>query len=121
MLIYEVNVTVNGAVAPRFSTWLREHIREMLDFDGFEAAVWYVRSEDADTAPEEDEPTDPREWTIHYQVRDREALQVYLDEHAEQMRREGVEKFGDHVESSRRVFEQKRLFQGRRKADTGPV
>lgn len=121
MLIYEVNVTVDGAAAPRFSPWLREHIREMLDFDGFEAAAWYVRSEDGDTIPDEDETTEPREWTVHYQVRDREALQSYFDEHAEQMRRDGVEKFGDHVKSSRRIFEQKRLFQGRRKEDTGPA
>lgn len=111
MLIYEVNLTVDGAAAPRYSPWLREHIREILNLDGFEAAVWYDRHEDGDTVPEDDEPTDPREWTIQYQVRDRAALQAYFDEHAEEMRREGVEKFGDHVESSRRVFEQKRLFQ----------
>ena len=121
MLIYEVNLTVDGDVAPRYSTWLREHVREILDIDGFEAAVWFERSEDGDTVPDADEPTDPREWTIQYQVRDRESLQTYFDEHAERLRREGVEKFGDHVESSRRIFEQKRLFQGRRKEDTGPV
>jgi len=78
--------------------------------------------DDIDQVEDEDgEPTEPREWTVHYQVRDREALDAYFDEHAEAMRREGVEKFGDHVESSRRIFEQKRLFQGRRKEDTGPL
>ncbi len=112
MLIYEVNLTVDGDAAPRYSPWLREHIREILNLDGFEAAVWYDRSEDGDTVPEDDEPTDPRTWTIQYQVRDRAALQAYFDEHAEEMRREGTEKFGDHVESRRRIFEQKRLFQG---------
>jgi len=112
MLIYEVNLTVDGAAAPRYSPWLREHIREILNLDGFEAAVWYDRHEDGDTAPADDEPTNPREWTIQYQVRDRAALQAYFDDHADEMRREGVEKFGDHVESSRRIFEQKRLFQG---------
>jgi len=121
MLIYEVNLTVDEDVASRYSAWLREHIREMLEVDGFEAAAWYVRSEDGDTIPEAGEPTDPREWTIQYQVRDRDALQAYFDDHAEDMRREGVEKFGDHVTSSRRIYEQKRLFQGRRKEDTGPV
>ena len=121
MLIYEVNLTVDETEASHYSTWLREHIREMLEFDGFEAAVWFERNDDGDTVPEDDEPTDPREWTIHYQVRDREALQAYFDGPAEEMRREGVQKFGDHVESSRRIFEQKRLFQGRRKEDTGPL
>jgi len=121
MLIYEVNLTVDGDAATRYSAWLREHIREMLEVDGFEAAVWFDRHEDGDVTPEDDEPTDPREWTVHYQVRDREALDAYFDEHADEMRREGVEKFGDHVESRRRIFEQKRLFQGRRKEDTGPL
>jgi len=121
MLIYEVNLTVDETVAPRYSTWLREHVREMLALDGFEAAVWFDRHEDGDTVPADEEPTDPRTWTLQYQVRDRAALQAYLDEHAERLRREGVEKFGDHVESSRRLFEQKRLFQGRRKEDTGPL
>ncbi|PSQ97040.1 MAG: DUF4286 domain-containing protein [Bacteroidetes bacterium SW_9_63_38] len=112
MLIYEVNYTVAGSAAPRFSPWVREHVREMLDLDGFEAAVWLNRHDDAEAVPEEDEPTDPRGWTVHYQVRDREALQAYLGEHADAMQREGVDKFGEHVESSRRLFEQKRLFQG---------
>jgi len=121
MLIYEVTLTVDADVAPRYSTWLREHVRTMLEFDGFEAAVWFDRHEDGTTVPDADEPADPRTWTLQYQVRDRAALQTYFDEHAADMRREGVETFGDHVESSRRIFEQKRLFQGRRKEDTGPV
>lgn len=121
MLIYEVNFSVDGEVAPRYSTWLREHVREMLSLDGFEAAVWFTRYDDGDSIPEDEEANDPREWTLHYQVRDREALQTYFDENAEEMRRGSVEKFGDHVERSQRIFEQKRLFQGRRKEDTGPL
>jgi hypothetical protein len=121
MLIYEVNFTVDGSAAPRFSPWLREHVREMLTLDGFEAAVWFNRFEDADEVPDADETADPRTWTVHYQVRDRDALRTYLDEHADEMQREGVEKFGGQVEMDRRLFEQKRLFQGRRKEDTGPL
>lgn len=121
MLIYEVNVTVDGDAASRYSPWLREHIREILELDGFEAAAWYVRTEDGDAVPDEDEPTDPRRWTIHYQVRDRDALQTYFEEHAAELRREGTEQFGEHVSTSRRILEQNRLFQARRKEDTGPV
>jgi len=104
MLIYEVSLTVDGDAAPRFSTWLREHARTMLDLDGFEAAVWLDRFDDGDAVPEADDPTDPRRWTLHYQVRDREALQ------AEDLRGELVEKFGEQVEVRRRIFEQKRLL-----------
>ena len=121
MLIYEVNLTVDGDVATRYSSWLREHVREMLEFDGFEAAVWYVRSDDGDTVPEPDEPTGDRAWTVQYQVRDREVLQDYFDKHAEEMREQGAQQFGDRVTAERRILEQKRLFQGRRKEDTGPV
>jgi len=111
MLLYEVNLTVDGEVAPRYSSWLREHIREMLDLDGFEAAVWYASSDDGNTAPDPDEPTGDRTWTVQYQVRDRDALQAYFDEHADDMRRDGVQQFGDYVTADRRVLEQKRLFQ----------
>jgi hypothetical protein len=121
MLIYEVNLTVDGEVAPRYSTWLREHVRDMLDLDGFEAAVWFTRHDDGEVVPEDEDAADPREWTLHYQVRDRKALQAYFDDHADEMRGESVEKFGDHVTTDRRIFEQKRLFQGRRKEDTGPL
>jgi hypothetical protein len=121
MLIYEVNLTVDGDATARYSSWLREHIREMLTLDGFEAAVWYTRSDDGTTVPEPDEPTGDRAWTVQYQVRDRQALQTYFDEHAAEMREQGAQQFGDHVTADRRILEQKRLFQGRRKEDTGPV
>ena len=112
MLIYEVNLTVDGETAPRYSSWLREHIREMLEVDGFEAAVWYTTSDDGDTVPEPDEPTGDRAWTVQYQVRDRDALQSYFTEHAEEMREQSAQQFGDHVAADRRILEQKRLFQG---------
>ena len=121
MLIYEVNLTVDGDAASRYSSWLREHIREMIELDGFEAAVWYARTDDGDTVPEPDEPTGARKWTVQYQVRDRDALQAYFDEHAKEMREKGAQQFSDYVTAERRILEQKRLFQGRRKEDTGPV
>lgn len=121
MLLYEVNLTVDGSEAARYSSWLREHVRSMLELDGFEAAAWYVRSDDGDTVPEADEPSGPRHWTVQYQVRDRDALQTYFDEHAEEMRGEGAEAFGDHMSAERRILEQKRLFQARRTEDTGPA
>jgi len=112
MLIYEVNLTVDGEIAPRYSSWLREHIREMLELDGIEAAVWYATTDDGDAAPPPDEPTGDRTWTVQYQVRDRAALQAYFDEHAEDMREQGAQQFGDHVAADRRILEQKRLFRG---------
>jgi hypothetical protein len=109
MFIYEVNLTVEEAVATEYSTWLREHIREMLKLDGFEAAAWYIRSDDTDELPDGDDPVDPRQWTIHYQVDSRAHLQSYFDTHAARMRSQG-ERFSDHVTADRRVLEQRRTF-----------
>lgn len=110
MLVYEVNLTVDEAVAPRYSTWLREHIRELLNLEGFEAAAWFVRGEDANTIPDGDAPDGPRRWTVHYQVRDRETLQTYFDEHAEAFRSKGLAAFEGHVTAERRILQHRRLF-----------
>lgn len=121
MLIYEVNLTVDEAVAPRYSTWLREHIREILALDGFKSAAWYVRSDDADTIPDGDAPDGPRQWTIHYRVRDRETLQAYFDDHAEQFRGDGVAEFEGHFTAERRILQHRRLFHETPESAGGPL
>lgn len=113
MVIYEVNVTVEADVANEYSAWLREHIREMLQIDGFEAAAWYLRDPDADAEKEQDPADGPlgdRRWTIHYHLRDRAALKAYLSEHAERMRGEGTSRFEGRFTADRRVLEKKRVF-----------
>ena len=110
MLIYEVNLTVDGDIADEYSTWLREHIREMLKQDGFEAAAWYARSDDADALPDGDDPANPRQWTIHYEVDSAEALQHYFENGADQMRQDGLDRFEGQFSAERRVLEQRRIF-----------
>lgn len=122
MLIYEVNLVVDESIAPRYSTWLREHVRDLLKLDGFDAAAWFVRSDNADTMPDGDEPDGPRQWTIHYQVRDADALQAYFDNHADVFRRNRPETFEGHVTIDRRVLQHRRLFKASEMdADTGPM
>ena len=36
MVIYEVNLYVDDDAAEEMAVWLKNHIREMLAFDGFE-------------------------------------------------------------------------------------
>ncbi len=110
MLIYEVNLTVEAGAAPEFSAWLREHIREMLKLDGFEAAAWYVRSDDPGALPEGDAPTGPRRWTVHYQVESCDRLQAYFDTHAARMRQDGLDRFEGRFSADRRILEQRRTF-----------
>ncbi len=106
MLIYEVNLSVEEAVAEAYAAWLREHIRRMLEIDGLERAVWYER-DDSDDSEEEH-----RAWTIHYRVADRAALQAYFDVHAGRMRGEGLERFAGRFEATRRVLERRERFGG---------
>jgi hypothetical protein len=121
MLIYEVNLTVDEAISTEYSTWLREHIREMLTLDGFEAAAWYTRSDAIDTLPESDAPTGPRHWTIHYQVESRRHLQDYVEEHAETMRQDSTDRFGDQFSAERRILEQQRTFSHHNPDRTSPA
>jgi len=120
MFFYEVNLTVTSDIINEYAAWLREHVREMLDIDGFEAAAWYERSDDAETIPDGDDVQGTRYWTIQYQVRDREALQAYFDDQADAMRAAGA-KYADDVEVTRRILQQRNIFHGKRGEDTGPM
>ncbi len=104
MVIYEVNLDVDDAIANEYAAWLREHIRDMLEIDGFVAAAWYTR--------DGDDAEGRRAWTIHYQLEDRAVLRTYFDEHAERMRGEGVARFEGRFEAARRVLEQREVFTG---------
>jgi hypothetical protein len=129
MFIYEVNLTVPTSIAPDYSVWLREHVRTILDLDGFEAAAWYVRHADAPAEapvgagdlPDGDAPEGPRFWTVHYQVRDRAALTAYFEAHAAAMRQDGADRFGDEVTLTRRILEHRRAFTGVPTDDGGPM
>lgn len=100
-MIYEVNLSFDPAMAPTIEAWLHEHIDEMLRIEGFVDATWYEL---------EPESTGYVRWTIHYRLTSREALQNYLDVHAERMRAEGLAKFGDHFKATRRILEPRGSF-----------
>lgn len=110
MLIYEVNLTVDAEISTEYSAWLREHVRKLLDFDGFEGAAWYTRTETGDAIPDDEAPDGPRHWTLQYYVRDDEALQTYLDKHAATMRQDGTERFEGRVQADRRILQRARTF-----------
>ena len=110
MLIYEVNLTVDAEISTEYSAWLREHVRELLELDGFEGAAWYIRTETGDAIPDDEAPDGPRHWTLHYYVRDDEAMQAYLDEHAERFRQDGVDRFEGRFSTDRRILQRARTF-----------
>lgn len=97
MIIYEVNLVIDGAIYSSFQLWLKEHIKEMLQFPGFiKASI---------LKPEGECASEKEKLTIQYQVEDRDALTTYFTQFAAKMREAGVKRFQDKFSVERRVFE----------------
>ncbi len=95
-IIYEVNLRPDPSIETEFDVWLEHHVQEMLALPGFVGATIH-RSEDPD------EPAPLR--SVHYRLRDRSALDAYLKEHAAHMRADGVQRFGDRFQATRRILD----------------
>lgn len=95
-VVYEVNLDVEAAIAPAFRVWLGQHVREMLALPGF------VSAEILHDEPAPD--TEPRSWSVRYRLCDRLALQHYFEQHAAQMRADGLQRFGQRFTASRRIL-----------------
>ncbi|MBN9226726.1 MULTISPECIES: DUF4286 family protein [Legionella] len=97
MVIYEVNLAIDGDIYPRFQLWLKKHIKEMLQLPGFiQASV---------LAPENEGTTEQEQLTVQYQLENRNALNVYFAEFAVTMREEGLSLFKNKFSTHRRIFE----------------
>ncbi len=94
VVIYEVNLHIAKAVADRFADWLPGHVEEMLALPGFIDAV--IAREEADDSSVA--------WSVRYRLQNRQALDDYFAEHAERMRADGIERFGEHMHASRRIL-----------------
>ncbi|WP_454782839.1 DUF4286 family protein [Legionella sp. WA2022007384] len=96
MVIYEVNLAIDGDIYPQFQLWLKKHVKEMLQLPGFiQASI----------LKPENENTNQEQLTVQYQLEDRESLNVYFTEFALKMREEGLKLFQDKFSAQRRVFE----------------
>lgn len=102
MVVYEVNLTVDREVADAYAAWLAEHVHQMLELPGFEAAEWLA---------EDDGASDPR-WVIQYRLRSQADLDRYFAEDAERMRQDGLARFGGRFRASRRVLRVRQRFAG---------
>jgi hypothetical protein len=100
MLIYEVNLELDEDINFKVAGWLTEHIDKMLAFKGFKVAQWFFRRPEDEGRPD----TKKTLWTIQYLVEDRASLDAYLNEHAEKMRADAVNQFGDKLSANRRVL-----------------
>ena len=124
-VLYEVNIRVLEEIADEYESWLDDHIQELLRIDGFESADWFVIEEDTEAQKIEDalrqavrldesipveireaaaNPVRTRLFCVQYRLRDAEAFDHYLRYHAEQMRRQGIERFGSKFAATRRLM-----------------
>lgn len=101
-VLYEVNLEAEAGIEAPFDTWLRDHIADVLQFDGFLSAE--VLDDDAEAPPGR------MRRTVLYRLRNRAALDAYLRDHAPRMRQQGVEKFGDRYAARRRVLAHREEF-----------
>ncbi len=103
MVIYEVNLDIDKDVAAAFADWLKPHIDEMLEIDGFFRAQWFEVEADAE---------DRVSWSVRYDVYTRDDLQRYFDHHAARMRGDGLRRFEGRFRATRRILKARSLGPG---------
>jgi hypothetical protein len=96
--LYEVNVRVERAIEQEYRAWLAAHVAEILLLPGFLSAQLYEIVTDASDAQLH------FQLCVHYVLKDREALNHYLDAHAPRLRAQGVERFGNRFNATRRIL-----------------
>ena len=97
MVLYEVNLVVQKHLDGDYRPWLRAHVKEMLDFQGFERASLWLETDS--------EQDDALRYTVHYEISSKADLETYFTEHAERMRGDGLNKFPEGVRAERRIFQ----------------
>jgi hypothetical protein len=97
MIVYEVNLEVDQAIAGDYRAWLDTHVAEILTLPGFTGARLHEVQDPL--------PTPGRfGLCVQYLLADSAALDGYLREHAPRLRAEGADRFGDGVRVRRRVL-----------------
>lgn len=100
MIVYEVNCLIDKDINEAFREWLPGHIREMLTHEGFISAETYQILDDDQLSTRENSDG----ISIRYYLKDKNALNSYLDNHAERMRKDGKERFSNQFSAYRRVL-----------------
>lgn len=96
-VVYEVNLDVDAAIAAEYRAWLDAHMREIRALPGFTGARLFVVDDPA--------PAPGRvALCAQYTLRDAQALQDYLREHAPRLRADGIARFGGRFVAQRRVM-----------------
>lgn len=95
MILYEVRIAIDQEFADEYRMWLDAHMREIVALPGFEFAEMLREEANAGRAV----------FVCHYWLEGRDALELYLREHAPRLRADGIARFGDRFSAERRVLE----------------
>lgn len=96
MITYEVNLAIDNVILDNYYHWLIEHVKQMLQFDGFISAE--IAKE---KTPEKSTQT---KITVWYTLNSEESLNHYLENFATAMREDGIKRFGNKFSATRRIF-----------------
>lgn len=94
-VLYKVNLIVSNEVIDQYLIWLENHIKEMLQFNGFQDASFEIVSKDNEMTT----------ILAVYKVASRKDLEDYFENHAERMRGDGLKHFGGKFTASREIEE----------------
>ncbi|RPI15550.1 MAG: DUF4286 family protein [Lysobacterales bacterium] len=100
-VLYEVNFEADAAISGPFDTWLRDHVADVLQSDGFRSAEIL----DDDSAP----PGRIRR-IVQYRLHDRTALERYLATVAPRLEEAGRVRFGERYSATPRVLPHREEF-----------
>lgn len=105
-IVYEVNARLEPQLRDDYLAWLQPHIEKMLSFKGFRKATILTASETATSEQENNSFS----CTVNYLIDSTEDLDHYLTNHAASMRADGMARFGDSLQTSRRIFDTNASF-----------
>ena len=97
MIIYNVTVNIDDSVHNEWLTWIKEHIPQVLATGKFtEAKLTKVLVE---------EEMGGQTYSIQYKSYSREALDAYYRDDAENLKTDGLKRFGDKMLAFRTELE----------------
>ena len=103
MVVYEVNLEFDVAIAAAYREWLRGHMADMLALPGFRSGHVHEVVDPLPTAGRVG-------LCVRYHLDDLGALENYQRDHAPRMRAEGLNRFGEEgVRIRRRVLRESTL------------
>lgn len=94
MVLYCVSISIDSSIYQPYLTWLKEHIQELLQLDGFINAL-ILKKEGPNL-----------ELEVHYQVETREKLEKYFNTQALNLRKAYPLEFEGKFTISRNIYEE---------------